>query len=137
MAQPHPPELVALRDQGMGAIVSLTEEPMEVDAVLSAGLRYEHLPIADMHAPTSSDIVEFVTFVDNARKTGLATAVHCRAGLGRTGTMIASYLVHEGESWETALARVRQQRPGSIETMSQEQAVRDFATMLNPQGQRV
>ena len=50
--------------------------------------------------------------------------------------MIACYLVHEGHSSEEALTQLRVHRPGSVETESQEQAVREFARSLNVQGQR-
>jgi atypical dual specificity phosphatase len=57
---------------------------------------------------------------------GAAVAVHCGAGLGRTGTLVACYLVAGGLSAEDAIAKVRRLRPGSIETAEQEAAVRTF-----------
>ena len=54
-------------------------------------------------------------------------AVHCGAGLGRAGTLLAAYLVSQGCDAEEAMARVRRARPGSIETIEQEQAVREYA----------
>lgn len=130
-------ELTALRIEGIGALVSLTECPLDAALALQAGLRYEHLPIPDMQAPTLDDIRYFTRFVNGARESGIATAAHCRAGLGRTGTMLACYLVHEGHSWEHALAIVRLNRPGSIETLSQERAVHEYARTLDVHGQRV
>lgn len=54
-------------------------------------------------------------------------AVHCRAGYGRTGTMLACYLVAvEGYSAVDAIAETRRRRSWSIETEQQEQAVFDF-----------
>ena len=42
-------------------------------------------------------------------------AVHCRAGLGRTGTLIGLYMMHEFEvDFRTALAWLRMCRPGSV-----------------------
>lgn len=137
LSHPEMSELEALKAGGIGSLVSLTEEPMDARAVNEAGLRYAHLPIPDMHAPSPTEIQQFVTLVESARKEGLATAVHCLAGLGRTGTMLAGYLVHDGQPWDRALETVRLHRPGSVETVAQEQAVREFARMLDPQGQRV
>jgi atypical dual specificity phosphatase len=53
--------------------------------------------------------------------------VHCAGGLGRTGTVLAAYLVHRGRSAEEAIAEIRRQRPGSVETPAQADAVRQFA----------
>lgn len=54
-------------------------------------------------------------------------AVHCRAGYGRTGTMLACYLVAvEGYSAADAITETRRRRSWSIETEQQEQAVIDF-----------
>ena len=52
-------------------------------------------------------------------------AVHCAAGLGRTGTLAAQLLVLQGVAPDEAILRVRQARPGTIETPAQEQAVSD------------
>lgn len=113
--------------QGVGAVVSLTEEPLASEAVHRLGLHYLHLPIGDMQAPTLSAICTFVAFVDQALAAGCPTVAHCRAGMGRTGTMLACYLVHREIDPQTALAQVRQQRPGSVETWAQEMAVYEYA----------
>ena len=70
----------------------------------------------------------FVRRLDNLLKTGHKVVVHCGAGLGRTGTMLAAYLVHTGLSAEDALKEVRLRRPGAIESRTQEDAVRDYET---------
>jgi len=49
--------------------------------------------------------------------------VHCAAGYGRTGTILACYLVHLGENPDRAIRLIRQCRPGSIETLDQEATV--------------
>ena len=57
--------------------------------------------------------------------------VHCAMGRGRTGTMLACYLVaREGYSGDAAIEESRKRRRGSIETRTQEKAVRDFADYL-------
>jgi ADP-ribosyl-[dinitrogen reductase] hydrolase len=46
--------------------------------------------------------------------------IHCKGGLGRTGTLAAELLVSFGEEVSDAMKRVRIARPGAIETMEQE-----------------
>lgn len=118
-------DLQRLVKAGFAGLVSLTESPLDPEKVRRAGLEYLHLPIRDFHAPSISDVSRFVEFVRRvvAERNG-PVAVHCGSGLGRTGTMLACYLVSEGKSPEEALAYVRKLRPGSVETDSQEAAIR-------------
>ena len=100
-----------------------------LDPLLSgerSATRFEtlHLPVADMTPPDVEQVERFVAFVDRVTARGQAVGVHCLAGLGRTGTMVACYLVSRGMSAEQAIERVRQRRPGSIQTELQELAVR-------------
>ena len=60
-----------------------------------------------------------------------AVAVHCMSGCGRTGTMLACYLVAmEGYSADVAIAETRRRRSGSIETSKQIEAVHAFEKNL-------
>jgi ADP-ribosyl-[dinitrogen reductase] hydrolase len=55
---------------------------------------------------------------------GRKVLLHCRGGLGRTGTIAAQLLVELGAPAEDAIVRVREARPGAIETGEQEAYVR-------------
>lgn len=54
--------------------------------------------------------------------------VHCMHGHGRTGTMLACYLLTKNNNitGDEAIKMIREMRPGSIETASQEKTVRNF-----------
>ena len=127
-SKPLQEDLIFLIAQGIGAIVSITERPLDEDVVRSFGLRYLHLPVQDYCAPTIQQIEEFLAFLD-AVEGDRAVVVHCFAGQGRTGTLLACALVSLGMSAEEAIRFVRAKRRPSIDTLIQEQAIFDFAAM--------
>ena len=126
-------DLDLLYEEGVRAIVSLTEWPLQEDKVQAINMNYLHLPIADMRPPTLEDIVACVQFVEHSVEKGHPVVVHCSAGQGRTGTMLASYLVKMGKSTIEAIAQVRRIRPGSVETPEQEMAICDYEAYLASQ----
>lgn len=113
--------------EGVGAVVSLTEAPLDEAAVKASGLEAFHLPVPDMTPPSPEDIDRFVAFLDTSCEAGRPVAVHCAMGRGRTGTMLACALVHRGTGAREAIRQVREARPGSIETRAQEDAVEAYA----------
>jgi len=124
MAMPWPEDLEELRRRGITAVLSLTDRaPPEIEA---AGFAFLALPVRDFHAPTSAQLDAAVEFIERAVNSGGACAVHCGAGLGRTGTVAAAWLVRRGRGAGAAIAEVRRRRPGSIETKEQEAAVTEF-----------
>lgn len=116
-------DLEFLKDNGIEAIVSLTELPLHKTLIEEFGFEYKHIPVADLTSPTQEQIEEFVTFVNNLISSKKKIVVHCDAGIGRTGTMLACYLVNKGRSAKNAITEVRKKRPGSIETMEQEDTI--------------
>ncbi|HHT9109506.1 MAG TPA: dual specificity protein phosphatase 23 [Candidatus Wunengus sp. YC64] len=125
MARPMPmvADLEFLKDNGIEAIVSLTETPLHKTLIEEFGFEYKHIPIPDLASPTQEQIEEFVSFVNNLATSKKKIVVHCDAGIGRTGTMLACYLVNKGCSGNLAISEVRKRRPGSIETIEQEDTI--------------
>ena len=121
-------DLEFLKIQGIRAIVSATERPLDEGLVRSLGLRYLHLPVPDYRAPTIQQIEQFVAFMEAVNSDG-AVVVHCYAGQGRTGSLLACALVHHGMSPEEAIRTVRAKRPPSIDTFVQEQVIFEFAAL--------
>ncbi|MBT3880597.1 MAG: hypothetical protein HON76_02465 [Candidatus Scalindua sp.] len=112
-----------LKDKGFDAIVTLTENPLSKTLAEEFGFTVKHIPIRDFEAPTLEQIEDFVTFAKKVRSEGKKLVVHCEAGIGRTGTILACYLVSKGYNAADAVEEVRTKRPGSLETSEQEDAV--------------
>ena len=110
----------------MGLLINLHVQPHAPERIARYGMTELHLPVADFTPPTTEQLERGVNAIQSAIDSGTRVAVHCGAGLGRTGTLLACYLVRGGLSPEDAIARVRAVRPGSVETAAQEAAVRAF-----------
>lgn len=131
MARPSSAEEVSwLREQGIELLISLTEEPPRRAWINEAGLFLVHLPVEDLTAPTQQQLDQSIAAIRNAHSRNWGVGVHCGAGLGRTGTVLACYFVTQQFSAKNAIARVRRLRPGSIENQQQEQAVIEFAERM-------
>ena len=128
MALPDSKEdLEWLRSHGIDVLVSLTEDPVRRDWVNDTGLLMVHEPIDDMEAPTQEQLDRCVSAIVRAHERNMGVAVHCGAGLGRTGVVLAAYFIQRGLTARDAMAKVRRLRPGSIETEEQADALVEFA----------
>ncbi|RVE46940.1 hypothetical protein evm_008419 [Chilo suppressalis] len=124
MAFPRNKEnLKFLVNQGITHLVTLTAgKKPPVDDI--ARIRWSEIPIEEFGVPTVDDVKKFIDICKRADKNGEVIGVHCRHGRGRTGTMLACYLVYfQNMAPERAVLTVRVQRPGSCETYEQEKIV--------------
>jgi len=120
-------ELQWLRREGIELLISLTEDPLRRDWINEAGLMGMHLPVEDMQPPSPEQLEQCLSAVRRAHDKNMGVGIHCGAGLGRTGVVVACYLIaNKGLSAKNAIARVRRLRPGSIETDQQEEAIHTF-----------
>jgi atypical dual specificity phosphatase len=126
-------DLNYLRGKGIRALIRLVEayETRLIAGQISRfGFIDLHEPIPDLAAPQKNQIEKVLAFITRSLADGRPIAVSCNAGLGRTGTILACYLVSKGFDANAAINEVRIKRPGSIVTSEQEEAVRIYAGNL-------
>ena len=129
-------ELPALHSAGVRAVVSLLNIPSDAAVYESAGFAFKCLPVPDGGAPTAEQAQDFIAFVGRQLADHRPVAVHCEARLGRTGTMLATYLISRGDSPELAINRVRAAEGSAVETPRQIQFLEQFAARRNQITQR-
>lgn len=101
-------DFARLRKMGFTVVVSLECARLNTFEIEDAGFEHKKICVEDFTAPTFDQIDEFVAFVDAKLEEGKRTLVHCFAGRGRTGTMLAAHLIHKGMSAEAAIREVRE-----------------------------
>lgn len=122
-----------LATAGIAALVSLlpVEEARRLGLDLAAlagacaarGIRFEHGPLPDFAVPDAAferDWCGRAPALGRLLAEGRGVAFHCRAGLGRSGTIAARLLIDLGLPPAEAIGRIRAARPGAIETAEQE-----------------
>lgn len=119
-------DLRFLKDVGIDIIITLEEHPTSY-----RGFEVKHIPINDFRAPRLSDFEGFVKFVHTKIEDGKRMVVHCRAGMGRTNLMLASYLVYLGMKPDDALNMVKEKRPYQSVNEEQEEALREYSYIMN------
>lgn len=99
---------------------------------MEAGIYYYNFGWKDYGVASLTTILDMVKVMSFAVQEG-KMAVHCHAGLGRTGVLVACHLVFTSRmSADQAILFVRAKRPNSIQTRGQLLCVREFAQFLIP-----
>lgn len=99
-------------EKKVNAVIRLNKKMYEAARFTSNGVSHHDLYFPDGTCPSEPILYRFLDLVE--RESG-AVAVHCKAGLGRTGVLICSYMIkHYGFTAEEAMGYIRICRPGSV-----------------------
>lgn len=130
-------DLDVIQNSGATTLITLNEdhelqkftvtEDRLIQGCTQRSMKWHWLPIKDMSLPDARFFVQWNLLsqeLTHRLDAGETIVFHCKAGLGRTGTVVSQLLVESGISPEDAISKVRHARPGTIETKVQEEYVR-------------
>ena len=129
-------DLKFLASNGIKALVRLASEHetgLTSEDIAATGITDCYEPVRDFTAPSQLQIDRVITFIEEVTGQGHAVAVSCGAGYGRTGTILACYLVSSGLSANDAIDELVSTRPCSEEILrvpGQKEAVVEFEGRL-------
>ena len=130
LVQPPAYDLGLLEGAGVTRLVSVADRPFRAELAAPHGMTVEHEPMVDMQPPGVEQAISLCRRIDASLARGDVVAVHCRAGLGRTGTTLAAYWLwhHEGRlDGEQCLQQIRRRHPGWVQSQAQIDFLHAFA----------
>lgn len=123
-------DLDAVRRLGITRLITLTEAPLALDGHDAHGLAIEHFPIVDMDVPGVKPCIALLSRLCVEYAAGANIAFHCRGGLGRTGLMLACFLIARNNlASGAAIEQVRRSNINYIQSAKQLAFVQAFAAL--------
>lgn len=120
-------DLKILQEKGINQIISMSEAKLDKSVLSKFKIEGYHFHVKDYYPPSQDQFMEMMKLIDKEDK---VTLVHCNAGMGRTGTVLAAYLIYKGTPATEAISSLRKMRKGSIQTNKQEDSLKEFEKNL-------
>lgn len=109
--KPLAEELPELQTLGIGSIVSVMDDPSNLEFYQQANLPHLWLPTKGGTPPSREQVQQLQDFIDAQNSQGNGVAIHCTSGRRRTGTAIAAYLIVSGLTYSDAMEKILSANP--------------------------
>ncbi|WP_232363762.1 protein-tyrosine phosphatase family protein [Desulfogranum japonicum] len=104
-------DLDSIREQGISGIVNLCGEFSDLHELEEgAGFEVFYIPIPDETAPPMEEMEKGLEWLDEAIYLGKKVLIHCKHGVGRTGTFLTAYMLRRGFNLRKAEKLLRKAR---------------------------
>lgn len=128
------PQLLWVAKNGIKSVVTVRESPLPTSWLADTNhkLEYMHLKVDDFCAPSLESLESTVRYIDRHINEEKPVLVHCAAGKGRTGTILAAYIMKQDPNISSleAINKIRGLRPGSVQSEEQISTLRSFEKHL-------
>lgn len=125
-------DIEALERVGTSVLITLQENwSPPLDVLNDMNIESLHVPVPDMGVPSLDTALSLVDEVEERIRNGGTAVYHCRAGRGRTGTLLACHFVRRGMDADAAIKTTRERNPKWIESDAQLAFIHNFRELVS------